>query len=661
MIDPLNRWSEIGEKPDYAGLVTFAGSPYTEDASELQNADVAIVGAPMDDLVSDRPGTCFAPRAIRAASCPPGPHLEVGVDAFEELRVVDFGDAAVVPTDARRTHAAIEALIGEVLAAGTVPFTLGGDHSITEPCARACAAVHGRVGMVHFDTHTDTAEEVLGPPSRTEPSCGTWWTTARWTAAATRRSACAATGRGRASSPGRLSTGSPACSCTMSATTASRRSCRRAVEAVGEGPAYLTVDIDVLDPAFVPGTGTPEPGGLASADLLWAVREVASRIDLVGADLVEVIPTQVGTADYSALVGDRIVREILTGSRSAAAAAATEPAWPAGGRRRPERAGPEHPPGFLALGGASLGALAGCDLFPGSRRARAPAGPTRPNVVLVIVDTLRADHVYGPRARRRTSTRSRAKGSLHPLLSRGHAHRAGAAVVLSGRRVFPFRGWHRYRGLLPEPGWAPLDDVGTAFTSVLREAGYWTAYATDNTSLAFAPPYDRSEELPPLRQARRTDRRDGPRASPKPSCATGCRPRSTTPTRATACCATWPTAATPTTRRVRSRPGCSVTGRGCSRRRRAGGPSRWWSTPSSRTSPGRRPGLRGHLRRPRLPRARAGQALLRAPDNYLFGADREVLPARMRALYAAEVTMTDRWLGSSSTASTTCGSSVRPW
>ncbi len=87
----------------------------------------------------------------------------------------------------------------------------------------------------------------------------------------------------------------------------------RALAAVGEGPAYLTVDIDVLDPAFVPGTGTPEPGGLSSAELLWAVREVARQLDLVGADLVEVIPSQVGTADSSALVADRIVREILTG------------------------------------------------------------------------------------------------------------------------------------------------------------------------------------------------------------------------------------------------------------------------------------------------------------------------------------------------------------
>ncbi|MGZ5339616.1 MAG: arginase family protein, partial [Thermoleophilaceae bacterium] len=91
MIDPLERWSAFGEKPDYAGLLTFAGCPYTEDAAELSDVDVAIVGAPMDDLVSDRPGTSFAPRAIRAASSPPGTHLEAGVDAFAELRVVDFG------------------------------------------------------------------------------------------------------------------------------------------------------------------------------------------------------------------------------------------------------------------------------------------------------------------------------------------------------------------------------------------------------------------------------------------------------------------------------------------------------------------------------------------------------------------------------------------
>ena len=99
MIDPLERWRDHGEKPDYAGLLTFSGMPYTQDAAELAGVDVAIVGAPTDDLVSDRPGTRFGPRAIRAASCPPGPHLEAGVDGFSVLRVVDFGDAPVLPAD----------------------------------------------------------------------------------------------------------------------------------------------------------------------------------------------------------------------------------------------------------------------------------------------------------------------------------------------------------------------------------------------------------------------------------------------------------------------------------------------------------------------------------------------------------------------------------
>jgi agmatinase len=164
MIDPLERWRALGlpDKPDYAGLLTFAGMPYTQDPAELAGVDVAIVGAPTDDLVSDRPGTRFGPRAIRAASCPPGPHLEAKVDAFAKLRVVDFGDAAVLPADPARTHEQIELVVSEVVAAGAIPAILGGDHSITEPSVRAVAARHGPVGLVHFDTHTDTGEEVFG-------------------------------------------------------------------------------------------------------------------------------------------------------------------------------------------------------------------------------------------------------------------------------------------------------------------------------------------------------------------------------------------------------------------------------------------------------------------------------------------------------------------
>src|SRR5262245_46552985 len=136
--------------------------PLAQEPEHLAGVDVAIVGAPTDDLVSDRPGTRYAPRAIRAASCPPGPHLEAGVDAFAELTIVDYGDAPVIPANPQASHAAIERLVGEVFDAGTLPVTLGGDHSITEPCITAISARRGPVGLIHFDTHTDTGREVFG-------------------------------------------------------------------------------------------------------------------------------------------------------------------------------------------------------------------------------------------------------------------------------------------------------------------------------------------------------------------------------------------------------------------------------------------------------------------------------------------------------------------
>jgi agmatinase len=313
MLDPQGRWAQYGEKPDYAGLLTFGGVPFTEDPAELEGVDVAIVGAPMDDLVSDRPGARLAPRAIRGASSPHGPHLEVKVDAFSELRVVDFGDAPVIPADVDVSHGAIEATVGQVLAAGALPVVLGGDHSITEPSVRAVAARHGPVGMVHFDTHTDTGREVFG----VERSHGTF----------IRRLIEAGQLEGRRYAqiglrgywPGEAEFAWQAERGITSffmhdvRDLGIREVVRQAVEAVGEGPIYLTVDVDVLDPAFVPGTGTPEPGGMTAVDLLLAVRTVAAELDLVGADVVEVIPTGIGTADASALVAERVVRETLTG------------------------------------------------------------------------------------------------------------------------------------------------------------------------------------------------------------------------------------------------------------------------------------------------------------------------------------------------------------
>ena len=313
MIDPLERWAKYGEKPDYAGLLTFGGAPFTQDPAELEGFDVAIVGAPMDDLVSDRPGARLAPRAIRGASSPPGPHLEVKVDAFSALRIVDFGDAPVIPADVDVSHGAIEATVGQVLAAGVLPVVLGGDHSVTEPSVRACAAVHGPVGMVHFDTHTDTGVEVFG----VERSHGTFIRRlidggqldgARYAQIGLR-----GYWPGEAEFAWQAEQGITSLFMHDVRDLGIREVVRRAIAAVGEGPVYLTVDVDVLDPAFVPGTGTPEPGGMTAVDLLLAVRTVAESLDLVGADVVEVIPTTVGTNDYSALVAERVIRETLTG------------------------------------------------------------------------------------------------------------------------------------------------------------------------------------------------------------------------------------------------------------------------------------------------------------------------------------------------------------
>ncbi len=312
MIDPTRRW-QGGEKPDHAGLLTFAGRPYTEDSAELAGVDVAIVGAPMDELVSDRPGTRFGPRAIRSAGGPPGPQLETGVDAMAELRVVDFGDAPVIPADAVASHAAILRTVAEVVAAGVIPIVLGGDHSIAEPDIRACAERHGPLGLLHFDTHTDTARQVYG----VELSHGTPMYRLVEAGHVDPRRYAQVGLRGYWPGPEEFGwqeqRGITAIAMHEVRDHGIAAVLERALAVVGTGPAFLSVDVDVLDPAYAPGTGTPEPGGMTPADLLWACRTGAQRLALVGADVVEVAPTALGSADVTALVADRIVREILTG------------------------------------------------------------------------------------------------------------------------------------------------------------------------------------------------------------------------------------------------------------------------------------------------------------------------------------------------------------
>jgi agmatinase len=322
MLDPGARWSHVGEKPEYAGLLTFCGLPYTEDPAELAGVDAAIVGAPMDDLVSDTPGTRLGPRAIRAASALAGGHLEAGVDAFRELRVIDFGDAPVLPADPARSHEAIERTVGQVVRAGAIPIVLGGDHSIAEPDVRAVAAVHGPVGLIHFDAHTDTAERCFGvershgtpmrhlvdgghvdPERYVQIGLRGYWPELEvfdWQRERGITSLFMHDIRDRGIA----------------------QIVSEAIAIAGDGPVFVTVDVDALDPAFAPGTGTPEPGGMSSSELLWACRLIASGLRVVGADVVEVSPTAVGASDITALVASRVVHELLTGVGVARASAA---------------------------------------------------------------------------------------------------------------------------------------------------------------------------------------------------------------------------------------------------------------------------------------------------------------------------------------------------
>jgi agmatinase len=227
--------------------------------------------------------------------------------------VVDFGDAPVVPADAARSHQAIEATVGQVVEAGAIPVVLGGDHSISEPDVRAVANRGGPVGLIHFDTHTDTGTEVFG----VEFSHGTPMyklveaghvDPARYVQIGLR-----GYWPGEKEFAWQRERGITSFFMHDIRERGIRAVVQEALEQIGAGPVFVTVDIDVLDPAFAPGTGTPEPGGMTTGDLLWACREVGARVELVGADVVEVIPTALGSADITALAADRVVRELLTG------------------------------------------------------------------------------------------------------------------------------------------------------------------------------------------------------------------------------------------------------------------------------------------------------------------------------------------------------------
>jgi agmatinase len=294
--------------PRFTGPSTFARLPLVRS---LEEVDVAIVGVPFDTGVTYRVGGRFGPNAVRAASVMLRPFNAVqNVAPFEILSCVDFGDIAIVPGYTERSYAAIEAAVTPIVAAGVVPILIGGDHACTLPHLRA-TRTRGPIAVIDFDSHTDAWDSYFGETY----NHGTWmrraieeglvdvahsieiglrgpiYGAADWTGLRDELGLDYLTtedvlGMGAAATAGRIR------------------------ERVGDRRAFITFDIDVVDPAFAPGTGTPEPGGLSAHDALAIVRGLTG-IEFVGFDVVEVIPAY-DPAAQTAFVAANLAYEMLS-------------------------------------------------------------------------------------------------------------------------------------------------------------------------------------------------------------------------------------------------------------------------------------------------------------------------------------------------------------
>ncbi|MGH8874014.1 MAG: agmatinase [Acidimicrobiia bacterium] len=304
----------------FAARASFAGVP-ARPVDDLGDAGVVILGAPFDWGTSYRPGTRFGPKAIREADYLPfdgyRPHLPTGIDPLGTLGVVDAGDLDLAPGYVEESLERIADTVEAVARAGAVPVVLGGDHTITYPNATGVARVQGfgEVALIHFDAHADTGDTHSGhlyghgTPMRRLIESGAvpghrfvqiglrgYWPepeVVAWMQEQGMRSYLMSEIEERGL----------------------RAVVDEAVDRAADGAVgvFLSVDIDVVDPGMAPGTGTPEPGGLTSRQLLDTVRRLAKELDVVGADLVEVSPPYDGPGEVTAFLANRVVLEILNG------------------------------------------------------------------------------------------------------------------------------------------------------------------------------------------------------------------------------------------------------------------------------------------------------------------------------------------------------------
>lgn len=272
--------------PRFAGISTFARLPHTRDLSDV---DVAVIGVPFDGGASYRPGPRFGPQRIREMSALlRGFNPSLGVEPFSELRVVDWGDVPCSPISIEDSFDAIEQGIGEVVAAEAFPLILGGDHSLSLPVLRALARRHGPLGLVHFDAHPDTWDVHFGrkyshaTPFRRAIEEGVL-DASRYLQVGVRGSLPRASDLDDARALG--ATVLPADEVYELGIEGTLQRIRE----VAKGRVHVSLDIDVVDPAFAPGTGTPEVGGFSSREMVRLVRGLGP-LEVVGFDVVEVAP-----------------------------------------------------------------------------------------------------------------------------------------------------------------------------------------------------------------------------------------------------------------------------------------------------------------------------------------------------------------------------------
>lgn len=293
--DLYGRWPEM----TYGGALSFLRRKYSRD---LTGVDVAVSGVPYDNAVTYRSGSRLGPRAIRAASVQLAElkAFPFGFDPFETLAVVDYGDCFMDPHHPETVVDSIEKHITGILDKNVIPLTFGGDHFITYPVLRAIAKKHGTVSLLHFDAHCDTWDD-----DGERFDHGSMFLRAKnENLIAAERSVQVGLRTYNESDHGFEILTSP---------WIHRNGVEETIKAIkdriGTQKVYLTFDIDCLDPAFAPGTGTPVPGGLASYQALEIVRALGD-LDIVGADVVEVNPSY-DVAEITALSAATIAHDIL--------------------------------------------------------------------------------------------------------------------------------------------------------------------------------------------------------------------------------------------------------------------------------------------------------------------------------------------------------------